>query len=188
MSSRPSLFLDGDFVQDMYVQVLTDEQIHIVLECWEPHRESIENTLESFDEENQSWRAYRNAAFDWLPDPLKALPNANAPREHKILEPSELAKQIEVIEDEWCPNRVGKFKIASVFVMRDWNDYLPVFADFVVLRAEHMVAEGHFEYTAFSQHFDIVAGGEVTPWYDIEVTHDEESASYEVSKVTRNDN
>lgn len=55
----------------MYVRALTAEEVAVVLQTWEPFRERIERILDDYEEDEQSWRDYRNACFDWLPDPLK---------------------------------------------------------------------------------------------------------------------
>lgn len=72
MSSIPSRLMDEDFVRDFYAgPELTDEQVALILKTWEPFRESVEITLDMFEEEEQSWRDYRNSHFDYLPNPLR---------------------------------------------------------------------------------------------------------------------
>ena len=68
MSSIPSRELDEAFVEDFYIGPLTEQEIQTVLAAWEPHRSRIENILEDYDSETQSWRDYRNVAFAWLCD------------------------------------------------------------------------------------------------------------------------
>jgi hypothetical protein len=68
MSSIPSFELDEWFVRDFYVSDLTDDEIQTVLKAWEPFRERIEYLLGDFEPEEQSWRSYRNSAFEWLCD------------------------------------------------------------------------------------------------------------------------
>lgn len=70
MSSIPCRCLCPEFAREMYVQALTLEDVDRVLACWEPYRDRIEHNLDGYEEDEQSWRDYRNAVFDWLPDPL----------------------------------------------------------------------------------------------------------------------
>ena len=76
MSSCDSHRLDEGFVLEMYIQPLTDEDVQLVLKAWEPFRERIDAALDYYwdREEELSWRDYRNAAFDYLPDPLTEVP------------------------------------------------------------------------------------------------------------------
>jgi len=48
----------------------TKEQFKEIVELFEDYREQVENSLDSFDEENQGWRGYASYAFDFLPDEL----------------------------------------------------------------------------------------------------------------------
>jgi len=43
---------------------LTKEQFSKIVALYEPHRESIEERLDNFDEDNQSWRSYAQYAMD----------------------------------------------------------------------------------------------------------------------------
>lgn len=63
MASRPTIDLDEDFVRELYVNELTDEEVQYALTVLEPHREVIEYRLRKFDPETQSWRDYRNSEF-----------------------------------------------------------------------------------------------------------------------------
>lgn len=45
---------------------LTQEQFAPVVALFEEDRERVEYLLSEFDEENQSWRSYAGAVFDWL--------------------------------------------------------------------------------------------------------------------------
>lgn len=43
---------------------LTKEQFSKIVALYEPHRESIEERLDNFDEDNQSWRSYAQYVMD----------------------------------------------------------------------------------------------------------------------------
>lgn len=49
---------------------LTAEQFAPVVALFEEHREYVENRLEEFDDENQSWRDYAGYSFDSIPEAL----------------------------------------------------------------------------------------------------------------------
>lgn len=73
MSSRPdSCDLEG-FMDDSLVNLKDDERETIVrqfVEFYEPHRKSIEYSMRhDYDPETMSWRSWRNARWDSLPNP-----------------------------------------------------------------------------------------------------------------------
>jgi hypothetical protein len=61
----------GDFdewVRDSLFGDVSEEKVQLVMKLLEPHRESIEGSLEGFEPEEHSWRAYRNSLWDMIPD------------------------------------------------------------------------------------------------------------------------
>lgn len=51
--------------------ILNEEQFKKLVEIYEPAREAIENCIDLYDEENRSWRDYRNSAVaDCIPDDI----------------------------------------------------------------------------------------------------------------------
>lgn len=50
--------------------ILTEEQFKVLVDMFEPYRKPIQNRLDDFDEDEQSWRDYAGSAFDFLPDIL----------------------------------------------------------------------------------------------------------------------
>jgi hypothetical protein len=52
---------------------LTPEQFASYVQQYEPYREQVEQRLQDFDDETQSWRDYAGCAFDFLPE---LIPNA----------------------------------------------------------------------------------------------------------------
>lgn len=69
MSRCPSDTLDEDFVRELYLGEISDEDVTAALLALEPFREEIERKLADFDPEEHSWRQYRNDAFAYLPLP-----------------------------------------------------------------------------------------------------------------------
>lgn len=71
MSSCPSYELDDVFVQEMFVNRLTEEELASLRVRWEPYRTAIQHALERYDarREECSWRDFRNYSFDFLPYP-----------------------------------------------------------------------------------------------------------------------
>ena len=47
---------------------LTEEQFKEVMELFEPYRDIVEDRLEDFDEETQSWRSFAGYSFEFIPD------------------------------------------------------------------------------------------------------------------------
>lgn len=69
--------------------------------------------------------------------------------------------------------RVGRFKISSLLI-EDLDDEkaLRFMGNFFIVRAEHMYASAHIEYTAYSSLFGVVDQGELIPFYNIEICTD----------------
>ena len=61
MASFPGFELE-DFIEDLYTgyDKLNNDQKKRLLALWEPQRESVEISLDQFEEDEHSWRDYRN--------------------------------------------------------------------------------------------------------------------------------
>lgn len=70
---------DGDFNNGMAEMLgtvqprprITAKQFAPVVALFEPYREAIENMLDNFDEDNQSWRGYCCFVIDQAPQEVK---------------------------------------------------------------------------------------------------------------------
>lgn len=72
MATCPSDELDDAFVQEMFVNELSEEQLASLRVHWEPFRDVIARRIEAFFNcfDESSWRDFRNDAFGFLPYPV----------------------------------------------------------------------------------------------------------------------
>lgn len=64
MSSIPGRTMES-FVEDCLMRP-SPERVRRICEVLEPVRGNIENSLDSYDSEEQSWRDYRNGLWDMI--------------------------------------------------------------------------------------------------------------------------
>ena len=69
-------------------------------------------------------------------------------------------------------NRPGKFSISQEALTDAPEVVQAVMGECIITRCEHRFQNGTFEYEAYSNHFDVVAEGEVAPTYDIQASTD----------------
>lgn len=66
MSSRDGLDMES-WLQDSLFGIGSDDpKFQQIIVLLEPYRDSLENAIFDFDEENQSWRDYRNALWSYI--------------------------------------------------------------------------------------------------------------------------
>lgn len=61
-----------EWVRDSLYGNVTDEKVRQVTQLLEPFREAIDDRLDNdFNSEEQSWRDYRNALWDHIPEDVQ---------------------------------------------------------------------------------------------------------------------
>lgn len=69
--------------------------------------------------------------------------------------------------------RVGRFRIGASLLRQEPASIAAVLSKMIVVRCEHLFAEGTFEYEAMSPLFGEVEPGFIIPHYDIWLEHDD---------------
>lgn len=79
--------------------------------------------------------------------------------------------------------RIGKIKIADVFIEKNFDAALAIMQHIVPIRAEYMYDTRIIEYVAISNEFDVIEEGWSTPSYDVFVTINPDTLKYLVKFV-----
>lgn len=67
--------------------------------------------------------------------------------------------------------RIGRFSVTAELLDAIPNDGLAaLFANFAIIRAEHLFSSNTFEYVAYSPLFGVACAGEMIPQYKIQTT------------------
>ena len=70
--------------------------------------------------------------------------------------------------------KLGKYQLSYELLADIVNgtlDFKDVFKNFIVVKAEFLLASDSIEYIAYSEAFDTLAEGEIVPTYTIEIRH-----------------
>ena len=61
-----------EWVRDSLYGIISDEKVRKVIQLLEPFRETIDDRLDNdFNSEEQSWRDYRNALWEHIPEDVQ---------------------------------------------------------------------------------------------------------------------
>lgn len=71
--------------------------------------------------------------------------------------------------------RRGVFRLSEDIIEdEDWHVLEYIFSKFVIIRCEHLYANREFEYYAFSQLFEPMSEGYISPEYNVILTKDDD--------------
>lgn len=85
-------------------------------------------------------------------------------------------------------NRKGRISLSFDVIRNILTDSIPIqsiFKNFIIVSAEARYMDNYIDYEAYSELFDEIAEGQVTPTYELVIGVDEATKTLKILSVTR---